>query len=65
MMKSLFAIAIFTAFPLAAWADVTKDDVKKLHAAGVSEDVILAYIKANGPLAKLSADDLIDLKKAG
>lgn len=65
MMKSLFAIAILTAFPLAAWADVTKDDVKKLQAAGVSEDVILAYVKANGPVAKLSTDDLVELKKAG
>ena len=46
-------------------ADVTKEDLKKLTSAGISEEVILSYVKANGPMAKLSAQDLIDLKQAG
>ncbi len=46
-------------------ADVTKEDLKKLTSAGISDEVILSYVQANGPMAKLSAEDLIDLKKAG
>lgn len=46
-------------------AQVTKEDIKKLVAAGVSEDVVLTYVRANGPAPKLSADDLVELKQAG
>lgn len=46
-------------------ADVTKEDVKKLLAAGVDEKTILAYVERNRPVAKVSADDVIELKKAG
>lgn len=54
-----------SAMPLVALADVTKEDVKKLASAGLSEEIILSYIRANGPVTKLSADDLVELKGAG
>lgn len=56
-MVGLLALPVF--------ADVTKEDLKKLAAAGISEEVILSYIKANGPVSKLSVDDLVELKNAG
>jgi hypothetical protein len=51
--------------PLAAAADVTKEDIRRLHAAGVAEDVIVSYIHANRPVARLSVEDLADLKREG
>jgi hypothetical protein len=65
MKKFALAMAVLAAAPLAAAADVTKEDVKKLVAAGISEDVILSYIRNNGPVVKLSADDVVELKQAG
>lgn len=65
-MKTLsLALTFLAALPLAAAAQVTKEDIKKLTAAGISDDVILSYVKANGPVAKLSAEDVIELKQAG
>lgn len=63
LMAATLALPGFLALP--AWADVTKEELKKLANAGISEEVIITYIKANGPVAKLSADDLIELKRAG
>jgi hypothetical protein len=64
-MKTLMAIAVLAAAPLAASADVSKEDIKKLAAAGVGDEVILSYIRTHGPVQSLSADDLVELKKAG
>ena len=65
-MKTLsIALTFLVALPLAAAAEVTKEDLKKLAAAGISDDVILSYIKSNGGVAKLSAEDIIELKQAG
>jgi hypothetical protein len=58
-------MTVLAALAMPAMADVTKEDLKKLARAGISEDVILSYVKANGPLARLSAEDLIELKQAG
>lgn len=63
LMAATLTLPGFLALP--AWADVTKEELKKLANAGVSEEVIISYIKANGPVAKLSADDLVELKRAG
>jgi hypothetical protein len=49
---------------LAFTPDVTKEEVKKLVAAGVSDDAIVAYIRSHGPVGALSAEDLIDLRHA-
>ncbi len=59
------AFALFAALPLTAAAQASKEDIKKLAAAGVSEDVILTYVRANGGAPRMSADDIVDLKKAG
>lgn len=65
-MKTLSLTLTFLAsLPFALAAQVTKEDLKKLCAAGISDEVILSYVKANGPVSKLSADDVIDLKQAG
>jgi len=44
---------------------VTKQDVRKLLDAGVSDSTIIEYIRGNGPAEPLSVDDVTDLKKAG
>ena len=65
-MKTLaMTLTFLAALPLALAAQVSKEDLKKLCAAGISDEVILSYVKANGPVAKLSADDVIELKQAG
>lgn len=62
-MRRTLALLLVLAAP--ALADVGKEDIRKLVAAGVGDDVIVAFIRANRPVAKLSADDLIELKAAG
>jgi hypothetical protein len=64
-MKTLAVLLILAAAPGFAAAQATKEDLKKLAKAGVSEDVILAYIKANGLATKPTSDDLVELKEAG
>jgi hypothetical protein len=65
-MKTLAMTLTFLAgLPLAVSAQVSKEDIKKLTGAGISDEVILSYVKANGPVAKLSAEDVIELKQAG
>jgi hypothetical protein len=65
-MKSIaVTLAFLAGLPLAVSAQVTKEDIKKLTAAGISDDVILSYVKANGGLARLSAEDVVELKQAG
>jgi hypothetical protein len=49
---------------LPAMADVTKTDVKKLLDAGISDNVIVEYVKANAPV-RMTASELISLKSSG
>ena len=65
MKKLTWTLALLAALPLALSAQVSKEDLRKLAAAGISDEVILSYVKANGPVAKLSAEDVIELKQAG
>ena len=44
---------------------VTKEDLRKLLDAGVSDQTIIEYIRSNGPAEPLSVEDVTDLKKAG
>jgi hypothetical protein len=44
--------------------DLTKEEVKRLVAAGISDDVIVEYVRKNGPVQPLTAQDLIDLRQA-
>src|SRR6185295_6154949 len=48
-----------------AAADVSKEELKKLVRAGLSDDLIIGYVRQKGPLIRLSADDLLELKNAG
>src|SRR5258707_360108 len=64
MKKLSLALTFLAALPLAAIAQVSKEDLKKLAAAGISDDVILSYVRANGGVARLSADDVIELENA-
>jgi hypothetical protein len=65
-MRTLLWVTFFVGFlPIGARADVTVDELQKLASAGISEPVILEFIKENGPVQKLSAEDLLTLKKAG
>lgn len=65
MKKLALALGLLAVAPLAASADVTKEDIKKLAAAGVGDEVILAFIRSNGPVVRLTADDIVELKQAG
>ena len=64
-MKTTLAWVALGVFALPAAADVTKDDLKKLALAGLSDEVVLAFIRANCPVQRLSADDIVELKQAG
>lgn len=65
MKNSITALAFLLATPLAIRAEVTKEDLRKLCAAGISDATILTYVRANPPLRTLTAIDLVDLRRAG
>ena len=64
-MKHIILMLGFLSLPGAVFADVDKEELKKLFHAGLSDDLILSYARSKGPVAKLSADDVVELKKAG
>jgi hypothetical protein len=65
-MKALWtALVLLVASPLPLLAQVTREDIRKLLAAHISEQTILAYVQRNGPMDVLSAQDLGELKDAG
>jgi len=64
-MRTVLALVLLAVAPAFAAAQASKDDLQKLAKAGLSDDVIIAYLKANGGAAKLSSDDLVALKTAG
>jgi hypothetical protein len=65
MTRLVLALGLVCALGATALADIGKEELKKLARAGISDDVILTYVKTKGPVARLSADDIIDLKAAG
>lgn len=65
MKRMVSTLAVLALAAGTAWADVTKEDLKKLVRAGVGDDVVLAYVRASGPLVPLSAEDIVDLKQSG
>ena len=65
MKKILAMVVLGIAFPMTAAADVTKEDILKLTGAGISQDVIVNFIKANAPVRNFTADELVELKKKG
>ncbi|MHC4607654.1 MAG: hypothetical protein ACYTAF_12130 [Planctomycetota bacterium] len=65
MKRVALVLVLLAALPLAASADVSKDDIRKLVKNGISDSVIVAYIRANRPVRHLSSDDVIELKNMG
>lgn len=63
-MRTLIAALLMLCSALPAMADVTKEDVRKLVNAGISDKVIVQFVQTNGPV-RMSVDDLTDLKKIG
>ena len=64
-MRTLASLLFLAAAPAFAAAQATKEDLKKLAKSGVSEEVILTFIKTHGYAGKPSSDDLVELKAAG
>ena len=64
-MKRLILMLGFLSLPCAAFAEVDKEELKKLQQAGFSDELILSYARAKGSVSPLSADDVVELKKAG
>ncbi len=65
MLRWLLPVFGIFAFPLLADASVSKEDVRKLIENRISDELIIAFIRANGPVTELSSSDLVELKKLG
>ena len=65
MKRLMLVLGLLSGFPLALAAEVSKEELKMLASAGISDNVILSYVKTHGPVAKLSPEDIIELKNAG
>ena len=64
-MKALWTALVLLATPLTLLAQVSKEEVRRLLDAHVSEQTIVSYVQRNGPMDALSVEDLSDLKGAG
>ncbi len=64
-MKALWTALVLLATPLTLLAQVSKEEVRRLLDAHVSEQTIVSYVQRNGPMEALSVEDLSDLKSAG
>lgn len=61
----LFAAILVLAPAAAAASNVSADDLVKLHAAGLNDDVLIALIESDGAVFKLSAEDILALRERG
>jgi len=64
MQKIIGTLAAVLLLSAASFAEVTKEDLKKLAEAQVSDGVVLAYVRSHGPMPKWSAQDMIELEGA-
>src|SRR5437870_10523845 len=64
-MKSWWTALFLLVASLQLLADVTKEEVRRLLDAHVSDPTIIAYVQKNGPMQPLSIEDVTELKKAG
>jgi hypothetical protein len=55
-------LAILALLPMSL--DVTKEEVIRMAAAGVSDEAITSFLRSHGPVAVLSPDDVMDLREA-
>lgn len=65
MKRWAWAAVGLMAFARPSGADVTKEDIAKLLDHQISDDVIIAYVQAYGPVASFSSEDLVELKTRG
>ncbi len=65
MKRWAWAAVGVMAFAHPGRADVTKEDIAKLLDHQISDDVIIAYVQAYGPVAIFSSEDLVELKTKG
>ena len=64
-MPSRLLAAVLLLGPAAAAGAATIQDLVKLKAAGLSDDILIALIESDGSVFQLKADDVISLKKQG
>ena len=62
-MLSIFTVVMAAVF--SCWATEGYDDLAKLLKAGVSEDVIIAFINSSNVRYALSPDTIVQLKAMG
>jgi len=65
MRHLIVTVAMLCGPAAAAFADVGKEELKKLAQAGLSDELIMDFVRSKGGVAKLSADDVVELKRAG
>ena len=65
MARWSWVLVLFFSIPLTASADTTKEEIIKLAKAGISDEVIITFVKKNPLYSDLTSDDIIELKKAG
>ena len=58
------ALLALLPFLLPISPDLSKEEIKRLVEAGISDDVIVAYVRTHGPVQALTTQDLIDLRSA-
>jgi hypothetical protein len=64
-MKPLGTAFLLMISSLPLFADVTKEEVRRLMDAHVSDQTLITYVQKNGPMQPLSIEDLSELKNAG
>ena len=57
--------AVLLLGPAASAGAATIQDLVKLKAAGLSDDILIALIESDGSVFQLKADDVISLRKQG
>jgi len=65
ILTATLTVFVIALFPTGALQAATVDDVMRLAAAGVSDDVILAYIDRDKTIFSLGPDDVVALRGRG
>lgn len=64
-MKAILTILFLALSSGSLLADITKEELRRLLDAHVSDAAIVSYIRKHGPVQPLSIEDITELKKAG
>src|SRR5579859_2597834 len=65
MKITTLAMALPIGAPQAGSADVSKEELRRLHAARISDDVNLEFVRSSGPVVSLASDDVVELNQTG